>query len=144
LVFKDGTPVIEDKYIISKHDIEKITMHALSLPYEGHMHPGTHEMVFDSRFEGMLNAEVIEHQLVAAAVAGDLTAVRDIKDRLLGKPKQQVESTSIRLGYDDYLMELAKRQDVNQQHQQPLRSNTPGQSDAVFYDSDILDIELTT
>lgn len=106
--WEDGMPVVRYKNVVRKEAINELTRHALSQPYEGEWDPVEKCFVIDPRFEGMTKAEVIEHRLVDKAAAGNVEAIKEIKDRLMGKPKQQVESKNLNISYEDYLTELAR------------------------------------
>jgi hypothetical protein len=59
-------------------------------------------------FSGMTNAEVMIVKLARAAARGDKDSTAAMLDRVLGKPKQSVESKSMKLTYEDYLKEMAR------------------------------------
>lgn len=109
--FEDGMPVLKYRNVIRKEALNELTRHALSQPYEGEWDPVAQEYVKDPRFEGMTKAEVMEHRLIDKAAAGNVEAIREIKDRLMGKPKQQVESKNLNISYEDFLAELARTED---------------------------------
>lgn len=110
--WEDGMPVLKYRNVIRKEAINELTRHALSQPYEGDWDPETQEYIIDPRFVGMTKAEVMEHKLVDKAAAGNVEAIREIKDRLMGKPKQQVESKNLNITYEDFLEELARTENL--------------------------------
>ncbi|MDP7429978.1 MAG: hypothetical protein QGG97_00350 [Flavobacteriales bacterium] len=91
--------------MITKEVLVDLPVAALSLPYER-----SEKDVFlekDSEFEGMTNAEVMNVRLARNAAKGDMDAIKTLQDRVLGKPKQQIESRSITETYTQYLERLA-------------------------------------
>lgn len=110
--WEDGMPVLKYRNVVRKEAINELTRHALSQPYEGEWNPEQQCYIKDPRFEGMTKAEVIEHRLVDKAAAGSVEAIKEIKDRLMGKPKQQVESKNLNISYEDYLAELARSEGI--------------------------------
>lgn len=110
LIWENGMPVIRYQNVIKKEAITELTKHALSQPYEGEWDEAEQCYKIDPRFVGMTKAEVIEHRLVDKAASGDILAIEKIKDRLLGKPKQQIESKNLNVTYEDYLNELAREE----------------------------------
>lgn len=99
---KDGTPVPSASPMMAKTQIQEAARAALSLPYQC-APDGT-----EAEFEGMSNVEVALVKASRAAAHGDLDALHDLLDRVLGKPKQQSEIKSVRLTYEDLLSEMAR------------------------------------
>lgn len=114
LVFENGMPVLTHEFVVNKNSLPEIRLHAISQPYEGEKRidkeTGETYVYFDPRYEGMTKAEVMEHKLADLAASGDLDAIKEIHDRLNGKPKQQVESKNLNLSYEDYLEEIARQE----------------------------------
>lgn len=97
-VYKDITPT----------SIKQLANVALSMPYEGEIDPNLGIKIVEPRFQGMTNAEVMWVKIAEQAASGDLDAAKIILDRVLGKPKQSVESTSLSMTYEQYLEHLSK------------------------------------
>lgn len=95
---------------ISPQSVKQLATSALSLPYEGEYDESLGIKVVEERFTGMSNAEVMWVKIAEKAAAGDLSAAGLILDRVLGKPKQSVESTSMTLSYPEYLELIAKQE----------------------------------
>jgi len=95
---------------ISPQSVKQLATSALSLPYEGEYDEDLGIKVVEERFAGMSNAEVMWVRIAEKAAAGDLSAAGLILDRVLGKPKQSVESTSMTLSYPEYLELIAKQE----------------------------------
>ena len=108
--WEDGMPVLRYRNVIKKEALNELTKHALSQMYEGEWCDILQCFIVDPRFEGMTKAEVMEHRLVDKAAAGNIEAIKEVKDRLTGKPKQQIESKSMQISYEDYLNELARQE----------------------------------
>lgn len=106
----DGVPVPTSVPLISKQNIEELALVSLALPYTG----DALGMV-EEEFKGMSNAEVMLVKLARSAAGGSMAAVEVLLDRVLGRPKQSVESKSFRMTYEDLLKEkaaAAKRSEV--------------------------------
>jgi len=128
----EGVPVPVDVPALTRAGIEELPRTALSLPYLVPplvlpLDPGKdatraqraqydaecerleYEHSSEMEFLGMTNAVVMVIKQARAAAKGDPGATRDMLDRVLGKPKQSVESTSVVLSYEDVLREKARR-----------------------------------
>jgi len=101
----DGVPRPEAVPALTPQGISELSTVALSLPFV----PRGDAFPEDKEFEGMTNAEVMVIRLARAAASGDLSATSQLLDRVLGKPKQSVESKSLTLTYADVLKEKAER-----------------------------------
>ena len=60
-------------------------------------------------FQGMTNAEVMIIRMARTAASGDQAAADRMLDRILGRPKQSVETKSMSMTYADVLKEKAAR-----------------------------------
>ena len=60
----------------------------------------------------MSNIEVMWIRLAEKAANGDMGAMSMMFDRLLGKPKQSVETASVSMTYQEFLKELAKQNEA--------------------------------
>jgi hypothetical protein len=87
--------------MLTKPQIETLAAVALSLPYDD-------PLGLDPEFDGMTNAEVMMVRMARKAAAGDLSVASELLDRVLGRPKQSVESKSLNLTYEDFLKEAAR------------------------------------
>ena len=110
--WEDGMPVLRYRNIVKKEALVELTRHAISQPYEGEWSGILQCYIIDPRFEGMTKAEVAEHKLADKAASGSIEATKEIKDRLIGKAKQQIESKNLNISYEDYLVELAKNEGI--------------------------------
>lgn len=81
------------------------------MPYQGEYNEELDMYIIEPRFEGMTNAEVMWIRTAEKAASGDLAATNLILDRVLGKPKQSVESMSMSMSYPEFLEFLAKKED---------------------------------
>lgn len=102
----EGKPSMGFKEMITKEVLEELPVAALSLPYKR-----SDKEIFlneDPEFEGKTNAEVMNIRLARKAAQGCMTAIKAIQDRVLGKPKQQIESRSITETYTQYLERIGK------------------------------------
>ena len=88
--------------LLAKSQIAGLVPVAASLRYTGpESGPG-------EKFEGMSNIEVATIRQAEAAADGNFDELKDIRDRILGRPKQSVERLNINVTYEDKLRELAE------------------------------------
>ena len=109
IAWVDGVPIVEYRQMLTVDILNDLPIAALSLPYKR-----TAKQKFLDReieFEGMTNAEVMSIRLARRAAAGEMEAIKTIQDRILGKPKQQIESRSITETYTQYLERLAEKEE---------------------------------
>lgn len=115
----DGVPRPSSVPTISRQGIEDLAAVALSLPYKipevpPNLPDKEHQEAVQRRedemeFEGMTNAEVMIVKLARSAAGGDAEATSMLLDRVLGRPKQSVESKTMSMTYADVLKEKAAR-----------------------------------
>lgn len=98
---------------ISKQTVEQYGLTALNNPYEGSWNPVTNTYDIEPQYLGKTNYEVIWEKMTQIAAGGSLDHAKFIFDRVLGKPMQQMEVTSMSVSYDQYLEELAKKESVD-------------------------------
>lgn len=96
---------------ITPTSVKQLANTALSLPYQGEYIADLDMYVIEPRFAGMSNAEVMWVKMAEKAANGDLKAAEMILDRVLGKPKQSVESATMTMNYTEFLDYLSKKQD---------------------------------
>ena len=96
---------------ITPTSVKQLANTALSLPYQGEYIAELDTNVIEPRFAGMSNAEVMWVKMAEKAANGDLKAAEMILDRVLGKPKQSVESATMTMNYTEFLDYLSKKQD---------------------------------
>lgn len=109
LIVRDelGNPQPVYGEVKTRANVENSLLSMVSLPYEGVHDPETGEYInYDKRFEGMTLLDKASYELAIKAAAGDTKATEMIFDRILGKPKQQVESLSMTMSYEQYLNNL--------------------------------------
>lgn len=108
----DGQPTPAYRMILTNTGIQQLPLTVLSLPYER-----TQEEingVLDPEFECLTNGEVAMIRLARAAAGGDQSAASLLLDRVLGKPKFQAEIKTLSLTYQDFLEELARKENLGQ------------------------------
>jgi hypothetical protein len=98
----DGLPIPVSTPLISKVQIEALASTALSLPFHD-------PLCLEPEFEGMTNVEVMMVKMARKAAGGDLAVASELLDRVLGRPKQSMESKSLNLSYEDFLNEIARK-----------------------------------
>lgn len=104
----DGRPIPVYSQPLNKQQVSDLVTSALSLQYTGDTDPETGEPInFDMRFAGMTNAEVMAIKLAEKAANGEMKAIEQLLDRILGKPKQSVETVGVKMNYKDFLDVIA-------------------------------------
>lgn len=116
----DGVPRPSSVPALTPQGIGDLAAVALSLPYKiadvpPNLPDKEHQEAVQRReeemeFEGMTNAEVMIIKLARSAAGGDQEATSMLLDRVLGRPKQSVESKSMTMTYADVLKEKAARE----------------------------------
>lgn len=108
----EGLPRPKDAASFQKEQISQLTFAALSLPYRGIWDSQQQKYVMDDpMYQGATYAEVMQMKLVKkAAENGDMSAIKEVLDRTLGKPKQAIESVSMRMSYAEFLEQSAKEE----------------------------------
>ena len=107
----DNMPVPRVSKSMQKEQIQQLYHAAGGLPYRGIWNPTAQQYeIEDARFIGATNFEVMVMKDIEAACSSDGEKARErVMDRVLGKPKQAVESTSLTMSYADFLEESARR-----------------------------------
>ncbi len=108
--WEGGQPVVRDVPMLTKTQIQEIGAAALALPYS---EPGDALAIElglqPSEFYGRPLYEVMKiKQAREAARTGDTAIIESIEDRVVGKPKQSVESHSIKETYEEYLARISR------------------------------------
>ena len=100
--FVDGEPIT--KYIkpVTKLSVSETLAAAANLPYIA-----INDTQDEKRFEGRTNIEVSSIRLAEKAASGNLEAVNQMLDRILGKPKQETQNLNVNVTYQDYLDKIA-------------------------------------
>lgn len=109
ITWVNGVPEPTYGKIVNTQSVKKLAQVAASLPYEGEWDEELEMYVLEPRFKGMTNIEVMWIRLAEKAANGDTGAMNMIFDRILGKPKQSVETASVSMTYQEFLKELAKQ-----------------------------------
>lgn len=98
----DGMPVPVCRQIINKTSIKKLAESVLSIPYILD--------IADEDLEGLPVAEVMLIRLAQRAAGGDVEALNILLDRVIGKPKQYSESVTMKVSYQEFLEQIAKKE----------------------------------
>jgi hypothetical protein len=105
--WKDGKPIPVTKPILSKDKIANIAQAAISLEYREE----DDVLGIDKEYYGLSIAEVLFIKMArSAASTGDIKVISALLDRVLGKPKQEVESKNLNMTYQDFLEQLARNE----------------------------------
>ncbi len=105
----DGKPVPTEREIITKEAVSELPITVMSIPYR--RTPLEKEFGIDADLEGMTNGEVMMLRMSESAARGDHKAADMLLDRILGKPKMVSENKNINVSYQDYLLEIARKND---------------------------------
>ena len=100
LEWVDGKPVVKGVPIISGSTevrMKDLLIEAMNLPYDGE----------DARYAGLTKGEALVIDLVDKASLGDTTARKEVLDRALGKPVQNIKSLNVRGSLEDLLDNLS-------------------------------------
>ena len=102
LLWQDGMPYLASAPVrVSNNPQEalpELLRKVLDLPYDGS----------DSTLAGLSNAEAIAVQVARSAANGDLNATQMLFDRLLGRPKQSIETVSLTGDLNTFLDQVAE------------------------------------
>ena len=99
LVWRDGKPVVIGKPIIDspiQDQMRTLMEEAMNLPYDGE----------DQRYIGLTKGQAIVVDLIDQASLGDKDARKEVLDRVLGKPVQNIKSVTLRTTLEDFLDNL--------------------------------------
>jgi hypothetical protein len=113
ITWVNGVPEPTYGKIVNTQSVKKLASVAASLPYEGEWDPELEMHIIEPRFKGLTNIEVMWIRLAEKAASGDTAAMNMIFDRILGKPKQSVESASVSMTYQEFLQTIAQQEVKN-------------------------------
>ena len=102
IVWKDNLPTVESREIFPTENLKLITETILAEPYDD-------PLGIFPKYKGMSNGEVVLRQLIRRATLGCKDATKELLDRIVGKPKQTIESKRLTMTYQDYLDGLDKQ-----------------------------------
>lgn len=105
----EGMPRPVGRESMQTEQVHQLYHASMALPYRGEWDPHSQQYVVDPRYEDMTYGEVIILKQVEKAANGDSKAAESVVDRLIGKPKQSVESKSMHMSYTEFL-ELSAQQ----------------------------------
>ena len=110
---KTGLPVAAHSNAnATKDQVEGMVFAAWSALYEGDRDPETGNITgFNPKFAGLTYGEVANLRMAEKAAMGDTQAYTAMMDRMLGKPKQQTETVSMTMTYQDFLDQLDSETD---------------------------------
>ena len=110
MTWENGNYVKKFRIGIGKEDVTEMKLYAAQQTYVGDWDPIEQNYIVDERYVGMSKLEVAQHKQMDAAARGDLTALAQAEDRILGKPKQQVESIQVSATLEDFLEKVAEKE----------------------------------
>lgn len=109
----EGMPRPKRKTSMGKEQVQNIHNAAAALPYQGEWNPLTQRFEMPPDMVGLTMAEAAIYRQWLKAADGDTKAYEKLMDRMLGKPKQAVETVSMKLSYSEFLDMLAT-QDIQE------------------------------
>lgn len=93
---------------VSKNQAQDTYHAAAAIPYKGEWDEDTQSYIIkDERFRGLTIQEVITLKHADNALTGDQKSIDSWQDRMIGKPKQSVESLNLGMTYTEMLDMLA-------------------------------------
>ncbi len=101
----EGNPLVTTEQMLTKASIHDLWMSGAAQIYV----PDPHDPL-DAQYAGMTCAEVMVRKQIQNAAR--LGLAESVMDRLIGRPKQSVESTKLVLTYEDTLREIARKEDL--------------------------------
>lgn len=101
IVWKDNLPVVEARETFPVSELKAITESIMAEPFED-------PLGIFPEYVGLSKGEVVMRQLIDRAALGSKDAIKELLDRVVGKPKQQIETKKLSLTYQDYLDELER------------------------------------
>lgn len=110
----DGISMPVPRYTapVTVQEVREILPSALALPYEPHKDKDGEYLPGEEKLIGLTNAEVIAYRRVVAAASptnpDSLYDATFVYDRVMGKPKQTVETTQVQVTYQDMLTKWAE------------------------------------
>ena len=108
ITWVNGVPEPTTVKIVNPQSVKKLAQVAASFPYQGEWDEELETYIVEPRFKGMSNIEVMWIRLAEKAANGDTGAMNMMFDRILGKPKQSVETASVSMTYQDFLEQLKR------------------------------------
>lgn len=119
LAWVDDLPQPYEGRTLRKEQVSYLYLAAGSLPYRGEWDNESQQYVNeDSRLIGLTQIEALVIKQFDGALKSDSKACSDIFDRILGKPKQAVESMNMTMGYTEYLEYRAAQERDRQETQE--------------------------
>lgn len=77
----------------ASHILTELAKQYLNFPYDGE----------EEKYMGMSKGEAMIAQLIDAASSGDKDARRDVMDRIMGKPQQNIKSVTVKGTLSEFL-----------------------------------------
>ncbi len=111
ITWESGEPVVKYRQMLTKNVIADMPIVAMSMPYKRTQEEIDNDI--DPEFEGKTNVEVMNIRLARKAAKGDLDAYRLLTERVLGRPKQEVQSTNLSMSYSEFLEKVTEEENEN-------------------------------
>ncbi len=94
--WEGNIPVTESRDVFPVAELKNVTEAILAEPFED-------PLGIWPEYIGLSKGEVVLRQLIGRATCGDKDATKELLDRLVGRPKQQIESKKLSMTYQEYL-----------------------------------------
>ena len=101
--WENGVPVPVYTEPVTPQSVTKLIRHEYATEYEPLLDPEGNPLFGEDRYIGLTKAEAAAVRFTNASARGDMDATKFIYDRILGKPKQQVETISMTLTLEEFL-----------------------------------------
>jgi hypothetical protein len=98
IIWENGVPrAIQEQPHFSKENasalLADLSVLNLNSPYDGD----------DEKYFGITKGEAIAAQFIGAAADGDKAAIKEVMDRIMGKPQQNIKSVTVKGTLADFL-----------------------------------------
>jgi hypothetical protein len=123
---EDGIPFPVLRQPVTPKRMISLLAAALAAPYVPFNSPDGGIDDDEMQFLGLTNGEVGALKAARNYARGDLESAKFVHDRLIGKAKQQIETTNMNLTFQDYLSELNRQEEAREAHRQAM-----GTADAI-------------
>lgn len=102
----NGVPVLRCRESYTKPVMNAVTHNVMALPFRARTDSDGRTLEEDAEYIGLTIGEAMMARQARAASYGDFEATQFFADRIMGKPKQSVESLTVHGTFQEYLDSL--------------------------------------
>lgn len=114
--WEDGAPKPRGSKSMKKEQLQDLYHASLGIMYQGDWDPMTQTYVIDPLYAGMTYGQMmVFKQVRKAAESGEANLIEKVMDRVLGKPKQAMETVTMSLSYEEFMLRSAQEEQQRQQ-----------------------------